>query len=456
MTPIKQENTRESLATVVSYWIPELISFWLLVVLPLTLDSYLIGSLKSTAIYGVFGSVSRVFHFILKIAEAIPVATIAIIGRYNGAGQHEVCGKRLTDAVWTSLVSGSIFFFIFFFGARQVYQFIGVPDELIHYGITFLRVQACNVPLIFLFSVLMGFLKALKNTRTPLAINVIGITLFIAADSILIHGMGSLPALGFTGSALATLLRYAVMNLCAIWYLSRMPKMRSYFPSGFSLAFNLPQIKKLLSLSGPVIIDKGTLAFALMWLGKMIASSGVLGIAAIEAIKNIERYSLLPALAFAQVLTFLVSNRLGANDPEGAKINIRRVIIMAAPLTIAASLFFKAWGPFLANQVDPSGTLATFMAPLLIPVPFFLFFDFLQILLASALRGAGDVRAVMITRSLAVLVFIPLSWAITKIEITNLALKFSMIYASYYLIVALMALAFLLRLRGNAWQRVTL
>jgi Na+-driven multidrug efflux pump len=96
------------------------------------------------------------------------------------------------------------------------------------------------------------------------------------------------------------------------------------------------------------------------------------------------------------------------------------------------------------------------MAPLLIPVPFFLFFDFLQILLASALRGAGDVRAVMITRSLAVLVFIPLSWAITKIEITNLALKFSMIYASYYLIVALMALAFLLRLRGNAWQRVTL
>ena len=80
-------------------------------------------------------------------------------------------------------------------------------------------------------------------------------------------------------------------------------------------------------------------------------------------------------------------------------------------------------------------------------------FDLIQVILAGALRGAGDVRAVMWGRFIiCFFVFMPLSYFIASLPIENQSIRFALIYASFYLCTGLMGFIFLRRAMGSAWQ----
>src|SRR4051812_36098844 len=85
----------ESIRQILAYWLPELISAAILVSLPPMIDSWIVSRLGSTTIYGALGMGTNFLHTLIKFAEAIPVASIAIIGRYNGAQDYEKCGEGL-------------------------------------------------------------------------------------------------------------------------------------------------------------------------------------------------------------------------------------------------------------------------------------------------------------------------------------------------------------------------
>ncbi|MCK4499651.1 hypothetical protein KAU11_04095, partial [Candidatus Babeliales bacterium] len=81
-------------------------------------------------------------------------------------------------------------------------------------------------------------------------------------------------------------------------------------------------------------------------------------------------------------------------------------------------------------------------------------FDVIQLVLAGALRGAGDVKTVMITRLLGCgLFFVPAARLIHCISITDEWTKFVLIYGAFYLNTALMSLIFMLRIWGNNWSK---
>lgn len=450
VTPPVQSG--EKVSTLLGYWLPEVASQALLVVLPIFLDTWFIASLKSTAIYGALGAATRIIHFIVKFAESIPVASVALIGRHNGAHQYEDCGKRLSDSLWTTGIIGTSLFAIFFFGAESIYKFLGVPDHMIPLGLTYLRVQAITIPFMFTFYAFMGFFKGVKNTRTPLIINIVAIILFVISDYILIYGRWGIPPLWLTGSALATLIRYGVANVASVIIILCSREYSFHIKNKILHAINWDEIVRLLKLSIPVVIDKGMLALAIVWLGKMIAFGGEPTLASSEIIRNIERWSLLSAAAFAQIVTFLVSNNLGEQNPEAARKNMYKILGISLLLTTGITLTL-AWNlDLFSTRLDPNHVLDPFLKPTAYLLALFLVLDVTQIIFASALRGAGDVKTVMWVRSATCLgFFLPASYIIQTMPVADPAVKFVTIYTLYYITTALMAITFYVRIRGTRW-----
>ena len=84
----------------------------------------------------------------------------------------------------------------------------------------------------------------------------------------------------------------------------------------------------------------------------------------------------------------------------------------------------------------------------------FVVFDLIQVTLAGALRGSGDVRIVMWTRFLVtIIVFGPTAYIVQLLPISNMVVKFSLIYSSYYLSNGVMAFIFLHRALSHQWQK---
>ena len=171
-----------------------------------------------------------------------------------------------------------------------------------------------------------------------------------------------------------------------------------------------------------------------------------------DVVKNMERFAFIPALAFAQVVTFLVSNRIGAGDPIGARKTIKKILILAALMVIVPLALITLNAEYLIGMFDHQADFTKFAAQTLPLVSPLVIFDLIQLILAGALRGAGDVKTVMWTRSLSCgIILLPISYFFS--HLTNLSdpIRFALTYGSFYFNTALIGLIFLWRIKGSKW-----
>lgn len=441
----------ESFISILRYWLPEATSITLLVFVPIIFDSYLVANLGSASTYGALGAAMNIIHLIIKYSEALAVASIAIVGRHNGAGEFMACGKQFVNAVWTAIGVGISQFLFFFIFASGIYSYLGVSAKALTVGIPYLKLQAMCIPLTFVFMVLVGFMKGLKNTRVPMYIVVCGIFVFLFFDYALVLGRFGFPQMKLTGSAIATIIRYLFVNLLAIAYIVLNPEYKKFSIIRSLGNVSLKEIGRLLNVCWPIVVDKGALAIAYIWLAKMVSSVGKYGMPAFDIVKNLERIALIPALSFAPILSLLISNSLGAKDYGSLHENVKKVLILALSFvaTILLIIFFNA--EYFAGLFDPKLKYAHITVPILRVVSIFAIFDTIQITLAGALRGAGDVRTVMWTRVGCFFAFVPISYALHLLEIDNPALKFGLIYCSLYATTVVMGIRFAARICGQDW-----
>jgi len=443
----------ESYNKILRYFFPEFITAFLLYSLPFWFDAYFIGLLQSTSTYATLGVTNTLIHLLIKIAEAISVGTVILSGKFNGAGEYKDVGRSLRDAFWLNIVLGGMFASMLFFGAYWIYYAYGVPEKMIGLGVPFLRLQAVSLFFMFISFSFIGFLRGIKNTKVPMYIFSFGILTFIFFDYVLIFGKFGFPQMGLQGSALAGVVRYAAMTCLGCIYTFAHKENRKYGIELFSVFSDTSHMKRLFVLSLPIMLDKALMAAAYVWLGKMICTMGKEGAAAFAVIKDMERFSILPAVAFAQVITLLVSNDYGTSDWQGIKSNIKKVIFLASLMIFSIVILFSYNAEVIIQLFDKKAkftTLAVYAFPILSILGFF---DLLQLILAGALRASGNVSLVVGVR-LAVLVgyFVPISYLFSFIYFEHPTTQFVLIYGSFYVGNALMSLAYIQRFRDHKWQ----
>jgi len=444
----------ESTAQILYYWLPEVISLLIIIALPPLFDAYLVAGLQSTSAYGALGMATNFLHTLIKLSEAIPVAAMAVIGRYNGAKQYAQCGKELITTLWTTIFLGLFQLIVLCVLATNIYQWLGVPHKMAIIGAPYLRFRAIGVFLAFVLWAFMGFMRAIKNTRTPMFITLLGTVIYLFASYLFIPGNCGMPGLGIYGSAVAAIIQYGTMLVVAAWYVTKNPAYRKYMKEATLYLIQPGKIWHLMTLSIPIIIDKSSLSFSYVWLSKMIAPMGKYAIASFDIIKNLERTAIMPAAAFAQVITFLVSNRLGARDAKGAKTNITKVMLLTITIISMSLLILSIYAPYFIARISPSAEITQFATPILRLMSALVIFDFVQLILAGALRGAGSVRIVMWGRFLSCFFFfLPTSYLLSQITFSSDSLKFSCMYGLFYLNTALMGLIFLYFILKKNWYK---
>ena len=210
------------------------------------------------------------------------------------------------------------------------------------------------------------------------------------------------------------------------------------------------------------MIDKGSFALGPIWLSKMIAcaayaSSDGCMLESYALLKQMERIGILPALAFAQVITFLVSNDYKIHRFASIKKNIKKVLALSALLVGLFILLFCLFPEFFLALL---GKKTAFNDCIMYSLPFIvilIFFDVTQLILSASLRGAADVKTVMWSRMVSVgLFFVPLSYLILQMPLDNLLVKFILLYGSIHLSYALMSLIYVVRFKSGAWRKQTI
>lgn len=443
----------ESYNRILRYLTPEFVTALLLTSLPFWIDAYFISHLKSTATYATLGVTGNLIHFLIKAAEAFSVGTVILSGQFNGRGDYKEAGYVLRDSVVVTFFLGLIFALALFFGADAIYQWYGVSDAMRMVGIPFLRLRALSVFFTFTSMAFVGFLRGIKNTKIPMIVFIGGAILFVFADYIFIFGKCGLSPMGLQGSALASIVQYASMLVGIVVYVLYTKHTRRYGLRFIEGIFSWRYVFHLFYVSWPIILDKATMAFGYIWLSKIFCSMGTNTAASYCVVKDMERFSILPAIAGAQVITFLVSNDCGVQNWNGVKENIKKMLFLTTCMTIAILGFFSCNPKMIIALFDRTGDFIDFAAAVFPVISFLSLFDVLQIILAGALRGSGNVYTVMFVRLAITLgYFVPISYCISIMTFNDQVLKFILVYGAYYIGNALMSLIYIAKFRSEEWK----
>lgn len=453
---VLRDTKGERYVKIMYYFIPEFITALVLYSLPFWLESFFISQ-ESTPAYATLGTINTLLHLLLKVAEAFSVGTVIVAGHYNGMHSYKDVGRTLRDSFWMTCLVGGVVALVLIAGAPWIYQWYGVSPEMVRLGVPFLRLCALGIFFTFIYFAFIGFLRGIKNTRTPMQFFVFGAVIFIFFDYSLIFGKFGFPKLGLQGAAWASVIQYGSMCVLAFFYVLINKKYHKYGIELLSVFKDKSYIYDLIQLSWPVILDKASLAMAYIWLCKMINPMGINVTASFCIIKDLERFAFLPAIALAQIITFLVSNDYGVERWESIEANLKKILFLASLFVFSILLTISLWSEYIVTFFDKKGefgSLAAYSFPILSVLAFF---DLLQLILSGGLRGAGNVKTVMMVRLIVCFCyFFPVSYAISSLPIANDTVKFIVLYSSFYIGNALMSVFYIYRFHGNAWKTKSL
>jgi MATE family multidrug resistance protein len=436
------------------YFYPEYISALIIYFLPYCIDCLFICQLQSIKSYAISGIVDNFLTMFLKAAEGLSIGTVIIAGYYNGLSEYKKAGQAFVDAFWAVLGIGTIISASLYFLGPQICSFNNFSWEMRELGIPYLKYKAISIFFMFVYFALVGFLRAIKNTFVPMLVFAAGAVVFVFVDYALIFGAFGLPEYCLLGSAMASIVQYFCMCVVMISYILYTSNHEKYAIDLFKPRFDWCRIVKLFWVSFPVVLDKVSISFAYSWLGSCMSSMGVTAGAAFSCLKMMERFSFVPAIACAQVITFLVSNDLGKGNWDDIFANIKRILIIALVM-VGTILFVGSMYPhWFVSFFDKQGEFGYLVATIFPALSVLILIDLLQLVLSAALRGAGDVQTVMVTRIAVIgLYFIPATYLISWLALETMMTRMLLTYAVFLFGNALMSIVYVYRLRQNHWKK---
>ena len=245
----------------------------------------------------------------------LTTGVMVLIAQSLGAGKRklaeEIYGEALVLALLISLP-------ITFLGASIAEHFIKVivvDPEVSIKGTQYLLARFLGLPAMYLFFTIGAALRGAKDTKTPMAVGVLGNLFNIVLDPILIFGLLGAPKMGVFGAGLAssisfyfTLLLYSL--LAASGRLVILPKVKM---------LSSDTLKKILYLGLPLSVERVLMSILMVTYISMIARFGSISLAAHQIGLRIESLVFMPGIAFRVATATLVGHEIGARNIPKAK-----------------------------------------------------------------------------------------------------------------------------------------
>lgn len=392
------------------------------------------------------------FTFVcLFIGTATYVNTF--VAQYHGAQRHHRIGPAVWQGLYFALLAGIVVLGLIPL-AGPIFGLAGHQPAVRKLEVQYFRILCLGAAPVVAGSAVSGFFSGRGKTWTVMWVNFIATGVNIILDYALIFGHWGFPAWGIRGAAWATVASGCVSAAIFLGIMLR-PRYRDRFATLKGWKPEKELFRRLLRFGFPngVQFMLDMLGFALFII--LVGRFGTVPLAATNIAFNINTLAFMPMIGCGMAVSILVGQRLGRGQPKLAArstwsafhLTIVYTTVFAFAYLLLPRLFILPFGA----QANPEGFVAInhVVRVLLRFVALYCLFDTMNIIMAAAVKGAGDTRFVMTVSVL-------LSWTVMVIPSYLASIIFHWgLYAVWGFATAyisLLGIIFLLRFLGGKWQ----
>jgi putative MATE family efflux protein len=366
-------------------------------------DTIWLGRL-STAAVGALSLAFPIIFLLLSVGAGFTVAGSTLVAQYTGAGGENSAGKAagqtLSFVTVLAIGLGALGFFV----TGPLLGFLPTDPEtatdVVPLAADYMRVFFVGTPFLFGFFIFSALMRGYGDTRIPMRVMVLSVTLNVVLDPILIFGWGPLgiPGLGVEGAALATLMSRAVAAVIGLYVLF-------YLPAGPNIELahlypDLDAIRKIITIGVPSALEQSTSALAMLTLTAMVVTFTPPVVAAFGLGNRLISLVFLPAIGLGRATSTMVGQNLGAQKADRAEQAVKLAASVGAAVMLVVAIIAVVFARPIVSVFMSTGTTEAAQTIefgtnyLRIRAVEFAFIGILQVVL-GAYRGAGNTRTAL-------------------------------------------------------------
>lgn len=384
--------------------------------------------------------------FFVGIAGCVSTFSAQSLGR----GNRENCSRFAWQGIYISIAASSMVLLIWPL-SQPLFERMGHAPEVVELELTYFRIRVLGFAFIAWQAALAGFFQSINRPIIPmyaaLAANVTNVVL----DYVLIFGKLGAPALGIAGAAIATVVSIAFQAVLLQAIFMGKAVDREY-GSRRTWRFDWVKMRDLFAIGWPSGVSSFLdVASWSIFTSFIVGGFGTVQLAAHTAAISFMHLTFIPAMALGMATTPIVGRWIGRGDIRTAKLRAYTATRLAIVFMVIIGATLAILGPYLMRVFSSDPEVIGLGYSLLILAAIFAGFDAITIVLAGALRGAGDTRWMMITLSIGAYgVALPLAWLFA--HPMGLGARGAWIGETIYII--LLSGVFLKRFHGEAWRDI--
>ena len=410
----------------------------------MALDMKMVSSLGPSAISSV-GVGTAGMYALIPALIAVATGTTALLSRAYGADNKLDGKKAFAQSFFIAVPLGIILTIIFLLFSEQIINLVGnAKDMNLNDAILYQNMTVIGFPFLGVSIATFYAFRAMGENKIPMIGNTLALVLKIILNFLLVY----LFKWGIFGAALSTTLTRLFSAIFSI-YLVFWSKKNWISLELKDLKFDYFTSKRILKVGIPAAVEQLGLRIGMLIFEMMVISLGNLSYAAHKIALTAESISFNLGFAFSFAASALVGQELGKGSSQKALKDGYICTIIAMIVMSTFGLLFFIMPQFLVSlftndkDVIELSTMALKIVSICQP------FSGASMVLAGALRGAGDTKSVLLITYLGIfLIRIPITYLF--LDVLNFGLAGAWIVMTIDLVIR-SSLAFYIFRRGK-WK----
>ena len=410
----------------------------------MALDMKMVSSLGPSAISSV-GVGTAGMYALIPALIAVATGTTALLSRAYGADNKLDGKKAFAQSFFIAVPLGIFLTIIFLIFSEQIINLVGnAKDMNLSDAILYQNMTVIGFPFLGVSIATFYAFRAMGENKIPMIGNTLALVLKVILNFLLIY----LFKWGIFGAALSTTLTRLFSAIFSI-YLVFWSKKNWISLELKDLKFDYFTSKRILKVGIPAAVEQLGLRIGMLIFEMMVISLGNLSYAAHKIALTAESISFNLGFAFSFAASALVGQELGKGSSQKALKDGYICTIIAMIVMSTFGLLFFIIPQFLVSlftkdkDVIELATMALKIVSICQP------FSGASMVLAGALRGAGDTKSVLLITYLGIfLIRIPITYLF--LDVLNFGLAGAWIVMTIDLVIR-SSLAFYIFRRGK-WK----
>lgn len=321
-------------------------------------DSVMIASVGEAAVSGV-SLVDTVMVLMINIFAALATGGAVVAGQFIGHRREEDACRAADQLVIFTLILSVGVMAVMYAGQNLILNgvFGSIEADVMGHAKTYLLIVTASIPFIALYNCGAALFRSMGNSKISMQTSMMMNAINITGNAVLIFGL----KLGVAGAAIPTLVsRIAAAAL--IMALLRRQNQQVHISKPFSWKPDRRMIQKILHIGVPNGLENSMFQLGKILVLSLVATFGTASIAANAVSNTIAMFQILPGMAVGFAILTVVSQCVGANDYDQAKIYTKKLIKLVYICMVGMNILVVAALPFIIkiyNLSELTGRITT-------------------------------------------------------------------------------------------------